>query len=521
MQKTKNFIRKKLQERNTTLNGTIFKIGDGIANIFGLEDVKAGELLFFPSDQSFGIAFNLEKCAVGAILFSDTRMSPLKAGAQVESTGRFAEIEVKSSILGTVVDGIGLKLVSSSFEPHPFFKKDEFIGTQPFESNAPSIISRAPVNESLQTGILAIDSLIPIGRGQRELLIGDRQIGKTQVALDTILNLSNQYDREVERYEKKLRSEKPKPVICVYVAVGQKASQVAEIQKKLGTAMKQTIIVSATAGTAAALQYLAPFTGTAIAEAFMNQKQLDTLIIYDDLSRHAQAYREMSLLLKRPPGREAYPGDVFYLHARLLERSSKLERGGRITALPIIETLAGDISAYIPTNVISITDGQVFFSKTLFNQGQRPALDVRLSVSRVGSAAQPKTISKLTSNLKIVLAQFRELQVFTQFSSDIDAEAKSQLEAGSRLTNLFIQKPNKPYSEPLEYALLFAFQTRLRKISDMSEVDTFVENLIHSIDSPRPTTVAQDFIDKYTSQSDIKICQESLRTLFETFIPAN
>jgi F-type H+-transporting ATPase subunit alpha len=512
-QKTTNFIQKKLRERQTALNGTIYRLGDGIANIFGLDDVKAGELLFFPTDQSFGIAFNLEKYGVGAILLGDG--ASLKEGSRVESTGRLADIKVNASYLGTVVDGFG-KILLQSNHPLDFFQKDQEIGTQFFEAPAPSIIRRFPVNEAMQTGVLAIDTLIPIGRGQRELLIGDRQIGKTQIALDAILNLSSQYDREVERFQNKERTDQPKPTICIYVAIGQKASSVAEIQKKLGSAMKQTIIVSATAGSAASMQFLAPFTGTAIAETFMVDQGLDVLIVYDDLTRHAQAYREMSLLLRRPPGREAYPGDIFYVHARLLERSSKLENSGSLTALPIIETLAGDISAYIPTNVISITDGQVFFSQQLFNRGNRPAVDVGLSVSRVGSAAQPKKISKLVSNLKLILAQFRELQVFTQFSSDIDAEAQSQLDNGNRLTQIFIQPPSKPYAECIQFALVHAFNTVFQKIS-VENIEASITQLVDALISiqsqnlsDEESKLGMDFIKKYESNQSIEDVKGSL-----------
>lgn len=527
-QKTKDFIQKKLQERRTSLNGVIYRMGDGIANIFGLDDVRAGELLFFPTDQSYGIAFNLENFGVGAVLLTDG--SGLKEGARVEPTGRLADIEVSSSILGTVVDGFGKTLLPSTYTLD-YFTENEPIGTQAFEAPAPSIIRRYPVDQALQTGILAIDTLIPIGRGQRELLIGDRQIGKTQVALDTILNLSQQYDRELVRYAENEISEKPKPVICVYVAIGQKASQVAEIQKKLGSAMKQTIIVSATASSAASMQYVAPFTGTAIAETFMVHKDLDTLIIYDDLTRHAQAYREMSLLLRRPPGREAYPGDIFYVHARLLERSAKLEskdgkvgQGGSLTALPIIETLAGDISAYIPTNVISITDGQVFFSRDLFNRGNRPAFDVGLSVSRVGSAAQPKNISKLSSNLKLILAQFRELQIFTQFSSDIDAEAQNQLDTGNRLTKIFIQPPATPYPECVQFALVYAFNSVFGELA-VSDVEASISKLVESLQeiqkgSAQSETqkLGADFVKKYENKEAVEDIKKSLDVYLESWL---
>jgi len=488
---THNFIRNKLKERQTALNGTIYRIRDAIATIVGLDDVKAGELLYFPKDESYRIAFNLERHGVRAILFSDG--SKLQERDQVESTGRLADIEVTNSFLGAIVDRFG-KLLLPNSQPErsqlSCFKGDDIVRKQPFESPAPAIMSRTPVNKSLQTGSLAVDSLIPIRRRQRELLIRDRQIGKTQIALDTILNLSNKYDSEPGS----------KPVVCVYVAIGQKASNVAEIQKKLRSAMKQTIIVSATAASTASMQFLAPFTGAAIAETFM-AKRYDTLIIYDDLTRHAQAYREMSLLLRRPPGREAYPRDIFYVHARLLERAANVKDRRSMTALPVIETQAGDISAYIPTNVISITDGQVFFSRELFNRRFRPAIDVRLSVSRVGSAAQSKAISKLAGKLKLILAQYRELQIFTQFASDIDSETQKQLDDGSRLTNIFIQPPAQPYLEYVEYALLYAYNKRIDNSLD----------LLPLLKDQKSKT----FIESYQKNEPLETIQKNLDTLIE------
>lgn len=465
LKKTHFLIQKKLKKKLNSLSRKIFKISDRIAQIFRLEDAKSRELLFFPKDQSYRIAFNLERFRVRAILLSD-RLN-LKENDRVESTRKLASIDVKEDVLRSIVDRFGKPILKSSNKNS--IKVELKNTTQNFEAAAPSILSRFPVEEAMQTRLLAVDSLIPIRRGQRELIIGDRQIGKTQIAIDTIINLTNQYKADTSK----------KPTICVFVAVRQKESQIAETQKKLEKvgAMDQTIIVNASASAPASMQYLAPFTRTAIAEAFMNSRY-DVVITYDDLSRHAQAYREMSLLLKRPPGREAFPRDIFYVHARLLERSAKLKDSRSLTALPIIETLARDISAYIPTNVISITDRQIFLSRELFNQRIRPAIDVRLSVSRVRSAAQPKNIKKLAGKLKLILAQYRELKVFTQFSSDLDAESQSQLDARDRLTKLFVQPPSKPCSEPLEFALLYAYETIFNEVPTdeiSSKITAFID----------------------------------------------
>jgi len=411
-----NFVQNKLNEYNqTTLRtadvGIVLQVGDGIARIYGLENVSAGELLEF-EDQSVGIALNLETSNVGAVLMGNGRS--VVQGSSVRSTGRIAQIPVGSDLLGRVVDALvnpidGKGTITSS-------------ETRLIESPAPGIIARQSVCEPLQTGIVSIDAMIPIGRGQRELIIGDRQTGKTSIALDTIIN------------------QKQEDVVCVYVAIGQKASTVAQALTTLEEkgALPYTVIVAANASDSATLQYLAPYTGASIAEYFMYQGKA-TLIIYDDLTKQAQAYRQMSLLLRRPPGREAYPGDVFYLHSRLLERAAKLSSklgGGSMTALPIIETEAGDVSAYIPTNVISITDGQIFLSKDLFNSGIKPAIDVGISVSRVGSAAQIKAMKQVAGKLKLELAQFAELEAFSQFASDLDKATLQQLARGQRLREL-------------------------------------------------------------------------------------
>ena len=385
--------------------GTVLQVGDGIARIYGLEQAMASELLEF-EDGTVGIALNLEEDNVGAVLMGTGR--DLKEGSSVKSTGKIAEIPVGDAMLGRVVDSLA----------RPIDGKGEIATSDSrlLEAPAPGIIARKSVYEPLQTGITAIDAMIPVGRGQRELIIGDRQTGKTAIAIDTILNQADQ------------------DVVCVYVAVGQKAASVAQVVGVLEErgAMDYTIVVSASANDPAPLQFLAPYTGAALAEYFM-YKGKATLVIYDDLTKQAQAYRQMSLLLRRPPGREAYPGDVFFIHSRLLERAAKLspELGeGSMTALPIIETQAGDVSAYIPTNVISITDGQIFLSSDLFNSGLRPAINPGISVSRVGGAAQTKVMKKVAGKLKLELAQFDELQAFAQFASDLDAATQAQLARG-------------------------------------------------------------------------------------------
>lgn len=411
--------------------GTVFQVGDGIARIYGLNEVMASELLEF-SDGTIGIALNLESKNIGAVMMGQG--TNVQEGSVVRATGRIAQIPVGDRFLGRIVDALA----------RPMDGQGEIVSqeTRLLESQAPGIIARKSVFESLETGLVAIDSMIPIGRGQRELIIGDRQTGKTAIAVDTILN------------------QKGKSVYCVYVAIGQKASSIAQVVstlKKQG-AMDYTIIVAATADTPATLQYLAPYTGATLAEYFMYKGQ-HTLVIYDDLSKQAQAYREMSLLLRRPPGREAFPGDVFYLHSRLLERAAKLSDqmgGGSMTALPIVETQEGDVSAYIPTNVISITDGQIFLSADIFNSGIRPAINVGISVSRVGSAAQAKAMKKVAGQLKLELAQFAELEAFSQFSSDLDQTTQNQLARGQRLRELLKQPQASPLSLAEQVATIYA-----------------------------------------------------------------
>tara|TARA_B100000242_G_scaffold292870_1_gene269341 strand:- start:2298 stop:3830 length:1533 start_codon:yes stop_codon:yes gene_type:complete len=424
----KEQIRKTGDKAEVSEVGQVLSVGDGIARIYGLDNVQAGEMVEF-SDSSKGMALNLESDNVGVVIFGDDRA--IKEGDTVKRTGAIVDVPVGKELLGRVVDALGNPIDGKS-------PLDKSLKRNRVEVKAPGIIPRKSVSEPMQTGLKAIDSLIPVGRGQRELIIGDRQTGKTAVAIDTIINQKkiNQSDDE------------SKKLYCIYVAVGQKRSTVAQIVKTLedAGAMEYTTIVSATASDSAPLQFLAPYTGCTMGEYFRDNG-MHALIIYDDLSKQAVAYRQMSLLLRRPPGREAYPGDVFYLHSRLLERAAKLNDesgGGSLTALPIIETQAGDVSAYIPTNVISITDGQIFLGTEIFNQGIRPAINVGLSVSRVGSAAQTKAMKKVAGSIKLELAQYREMAAFAQFGSDLDASTQQLLNRGSKLTELLKQKQYSP-----------------------------------------------------------------------------
>lgn len=419
------------QEVKSSNVGTVLQVGDGIARVYGLDQVMAGELVEF-TDGTVGIAQNLEEDNVGIVLMGDG--INIQEGSSVSATGKIASIPVGDAMIGRVVDALA----------RPIDGKGEILASENrlIESPAPGIIERKSVYEPMQTGITAIDAMIPIGRGQRELIIGDRQTGKTTIAIDTILN------------------QKGGDVVCVYVAIGQKASTVAQVVSVLQDkgAMDYTVVVAANASDPAALQFLAPYTGASIAEYFM-YKGKHTLVIYDDLSKQAQAYRQISLLLRRPPGREAYPGDVFYLHSRLLERAAKLspELGeGSMTALPIVETQAGDVSAYIPTNVISITDGQIFLSSNLFYSGQRPAVNPGISVSRVGSAAQTKAMKKVAGKVKLELAQFDELQAFAQFASDLDQATRNQLARGQRLREILKQPQYSPLSVAEQVAIIYA-----------------------------------------------------------------
>ena len=419
------------QSVNVSNVGTVLQIGDGIARIYGLDQVMAGELLEF-EDGTEGIALNLEDDNVGAVLMGEAL--GVQEGSNVKSTGKIASVPVGEAMKGRVVNPLGQPIDGKGEIP----TSDNRL----IEEMAPGIIKRRSVHEPMQTGITSIDAMIPVGRGQRELIIGDRQTGKTAIAIDTIIN------------------QKGQDVVCVYVAIGQKSASVANVVEVLREkgALEYTVVVSAGASEAAALQYLAPYTGAAIAEHFMYQGKA-TLVIYDDLTKQAQAYRQMSLLLRRPPGREAYPGDVFYCNSRLLERAAKLSDdmgGGSMTALPIIETQAGDVSAYIPTNVISITDGQIFLSADLFNSGLRPAINVGISVSRVGGAAQTKAIKKIAGTLKLELAQFDELAAFSQFASDLDEATQQQLERGKRLRELLKQAQFSPLNLAEQVAVVYA-----------------------------------------------------------------
>ena len=440
------------QEVQVVNFGNVFQVGDGIARIYGLEKVMAGELLEF-EDGTIGIALNLESKNVGAVLMGDGLN--IKEGSKVRATGKVAQIPVGDAYLGRVVDALA----------RPIDGKGDIVTTETrlIESPAPGIISRRSVYEPLQTGLISVDAMIPIGRGQRELIIGDRQTGKTAIALDTILN------------------QKGKDVICVYVAIGQKASSVAQVVNSLRErgALEYTIIVAANADSAATLQYLSPYTGATLAEYFMYTGR-HTLVIYDDLSKQAQSYREMSLLLRRPPGREAYPGDVFYLHSRLLERAAKLNDSlgaGSMTALPIVETQEGDVSAYIPTNVISITDGQIFLSGNIFNAGIRPAINVGISVSRVGSAAQPKAMKQVAGKLKLELAQFAELEAFSQFASDLDQATQNQLARGQRLREILKQPQSSPLSLEDQVASIYAGTNGYLDKLEVTQVRSFLAGL--------------------------------------------
>ncbi|EGB90941.1 ATP synthase F1, alpha subunit [Clostridium sp. D5] len=441
--------------------GTVLEVGDGVARVTGLRHCVAGELLEF-SGGTYGMAMNLEEKNVGAVIIGSDR--GIKEGDIVRPTGKVAEVPVGEELLGRVVNPLG--------EPIDGKGPVETDKTRPIESPAPGVLQRKSVHQPLQTGIKAIDAMIPIGKGQRELIIGDRQTGKTAIAIDTILN------------------QKGKDVICIYVAIGQRKSTIAQLVKTLSDrdAMGYTIIVSATASDVAPLQYIAPYAGCAMAEEFMYAGK-DVLIVYDDLSKHAVAYRAMSLLLRRPPGREAYPGDVFYLHSRLLERSAKLSDelgGGSITALPIIETQAGDVSAYIPTNVISITDGQIFLESELFFSGQRPAVNAGISVSRVGGSAQIKAMKKVAGTIKLMLAQYRELKGFSQFGSDIDKDTKERLENGMLLMEILKQGQYQPVSVEHQVMIIYAaVKGHLVGIAP-SQVRRFEKELYQYMDTHSP-----------------------------------
>ncbi|WP_448572991.1 F0F1 ATP synthase subunit alpha [Trichothermofontia sp.] len=473
--------------------GTVLQVGDGIARIYGLEKVMASELLEF-ADGTIGIALNLEEDNIGAVLMGEGR--DIEEGSTVVSTGKIAQIGVGDALIGRVVDPLG----------RPLDGKGDINTTETrlIESPAPGIIARKSVCEPLQTGITAIDAMIPIGRGQRELIIGDRQTGKTAIAVDTILNQAKE------------------DVICVYVAIGQKASTVAQIVGTLQErgAMDYTIVVAANANDPATLQYLAPYSGATMAEYFM-YKGKHTLVIYDDLSKQAQAYRQMALLLRRPPGREAYPGDVFYLHSRLLERAAKLNDelgGGSMTALPIVETQAGDVSAYIPTNVISITDGQIFLSSDLFNAGIRPAVNPGISVSRVGSAAQTKAMKKVAGKIKLELAQFDELEAFSQFASDLDKATQAQLARGQRLRELLKQAQSSPLPLAEQVAIIYAGINGYLDDIPLDKVSAFLKSLREYLRTAKAKYVEVLGSQKVLSDEAEALLKEGITEAKQTFM---
>ena len=457
--------------------GTVLEVGDGIARIYGLSDAMSGELLEFENGAT-GMALNLEESNIGAVIFGET--VGIKEGSLVKGTGKVAQVPAGEELLGRVVDALG----------NPIDGKGEIKASKymPIERQASGIIARKPVSEPLQTGIKAIDGMFPIGKGQRELIIGDRQTGKTAIAIDAIIN------------------QKENDTICVYVAIGQKRSTVAQIYRKLEEtgALDYTIIVAATASESAPLQYLAPYAGVAMGEYFMDNGK-SVLIIYDDLSKHAVAYREMSLLLKRPPGREAFPGDVFYLHSRLLERAAKLSDklgGGSITALPIIETKAGDISAYIPTNVISITDGQIFLETDLFNSGFRPAINAGVSVSRVGGSAQIKAMKQVASKVKLELAQYNELLAFTQFGSDLDKATRDQLNRGSKIMEVLKQGQYSPYKVEEQVVSFYCVTNGFFDDVPTEKVRQFEKELIDEISNK--TIILKQILEKKQIDDEIK-----------------
>lgn len=462
-----SIIKEKLQNYKSVSDvknvGTVLEVADGISRIYGLSEAMASELVEFEDGKgTLGIVLNLEEENVGVVILGD--YTHIHEGMSVKTTGKIASVPVGEGLLGRIIDPTGVAVDGRGDIP--------FSKTRVIERVAPGIVTRKSVCEPLETGLTAIDALTPIGRGQRELIIGDRQTGKTAVAIDTIIN------------------QKGKDVICIYVAIGQKTSTVAQLAKTLENygAMDYTIIVSAPANESAPMQYIAPFAGCAIAEEFMEQGKA-CLIVYDDLSKHAQAYRAMSLLLKRPSGREAYPGDVFYLHSRLLERACKLNDelgGGSITALPIIETQAGDVSAYIPTNVISITDGQIFLESNLFNSGMRPAINAGISVSRVGGAAQTKGIKQVAGKLRLDLAQYRELEAFAQFASDLDKATKDQLTRGEKLTEVLKQPQYSPLSTAEQISILFAANEGLLDDVENTKISEFKNGWFDFFSSSMP-----------------------------------
>lgn len=478
----------------TSQTGTVIVVGDGIATVSGLDQCMAGELIEFPNGE-FGMAQNLNEDTVSVVILGDD--SGIKEGDTVKRTGRVVSVPVGSGLIGRVVNALGEPIDGKGTITNDGFR--------PIESPAPGIIDREPVNVPLQTGIKAIDSMIPIGRGQRELIIGDRQTGKTTIATDTIVN------------------QKGKDVICIYVAIGQKRSTVAQIVNNLTAAgaMDYTIVVSATASELAPMQYIAPYSGCTMGEYFMDQGK-DVLVIYDDLSKHAVAYRAISLLIRRPPGREAYPGDVFYLHSRLLERAAHLspeKGGGSLTALPIIETQAGDVSAYIPTNVISITDGQIFLETELFNAGIMPAVNPGISVSRVGGNAQIKAMKKVSGSLKLLYSQYRELQSFAQFGSDLDADTKARLALGERIVAVLKQSNNAPVEVAHQVCIIYAVTNGYLNDIPLAEVPEFERRLFELMDTRYDQALTAIRTTGNLDKDTEKSIQDALNELIAQFNP--
>jgi len=473
--------------------GTVVTLGDGIARVHGLDKVMAGELLSFPHDVA-GIAMNLEEDQVGVVLLGD--YTEIREGDEVKRTGRIMSVPVGEALVGRVVDSLGRPI-----DDKGAISSDRFI---PLERLAPGVIDRQPVREPMATGLKAIDSMIPIGRGQRELIIGDRQTGKTAIAIDTIIN------------------NKGGDLICIYCAIGQKRSSIAQVVKILADygAMDYTIVVAASASEPAPMQYIAPYAACAMGEYFRDSKR-HALVIYDDLSKHAASYREISLLLRRPPGREAYPGDVFYLHSRLLERAAKLSDkngGGSLTALPVIETQAGDVSAYIPTNVISITDGQIYLETDLFNQGVRPAVNVGLSVSRVGGSAQIKAMRQVAGSLKLDLAQFRELAAFAQFGSDLDKATQAQLNRGQRLVEVLKQKQFSPLPFAKQILIIYAGTNGFLDDLPVEQVRDFEDELYKYVDTTNPG-LSRTIMEKKVLDDNLKAeMTRVIKECKETFV---
>ena len=493
-------IKEQIKHYNDVLEskdvGTVMTIGDGVSLVHGLDNAMLGELLLFPNDV-YGMVMNLEEDSVGAVLLGSE--GTIKEGDEVKRTGKIIEVPVGDGLLGRVVNPLGQPIDGQGDIP--------YTKTRPIERVASGVMTRKSVNQPLQTGITSIDAIIPIGRGQRELIIGDRQTGKTAIAIDTILN------------------QKGQDIYCIYVAIGQKNSTVAQIVEKLrkGGAMEYTTIVAAGASELAPVQYIAPYAGVAMAEEWLFEGK-DVLIVYDDLSKHAVAYRTVSLLLKRPPGREAYPGDVFYLHSRLLERACRLNEahgGGSITALPIIETQAGDISAYIPTNVISITDGQIFLQQDLFNSGFRPAIDTGLSVSRVGSSAQVKAMKQVSGSLKLELAQFAEMQAFAQFGSDLDAATKATLDHGQKVREVLKQAQYSPRSVEEQVVSLFALKNGFTKRISVEKVTNFINELYEEVKLNHPAILENIRVNKVISDELSNEMKEVMSAFVEKFLAVN